>query len=141
MKQLTHTIIKICKCVEDGTESPFEALANFKRLEKELKDAIKFTNEYAVAEAEKYNDKTFNQGDHQFTLVSGRRSFSFKNIVEWADQKKELSEIELKYKTAFASYEKGLTLINDDAEVMQMPEVTYSKDVLSVKIDYNIIKS
>lgn len=140
MKQLEQTIIKISKCVEEGTESPFEALANFKRFEKVLKDAIKFVNEYAVTEAEKYNDKTFNQGDHQFTLVKGRRSFSFKNIDEWADQKKQLSEIEQKYKTAFASYEKGLTLINDDAEVMQMPEVTYSKDVLSVKIDFNLDK-
>ena len=140
MKQLTETIYRICNCVKDGTESPFEALANFKRFEKELKDAINFVNEYAVAEAEKYNEKTFDQGDHQFTLIKGRRSFSFKNIDEWNEQKNLLKDIEQKYKSAYASYEKGITLINNDAEVMQMPEVKYSKDILSVKIDFNLDK-
>jgi len=136
---MIRTISAMAEDVENGNESPFEALANLKTLEKDLKDAISYVMEFAVAEGSKY-EKTFIKGDHQFTLVNGRRNFNFKNIKNWSDKKAELKAIEDLHKTAWQQYQNGINAITQDGEILQMPEVTYSKDSISVKLFSNLIK-
>jgi len=139
IESMIRQIGAMAQDVEDGNESPFEALANLKNLESNLKEALKFIMEFAVHEGSKY-EKTFIQGDHQFTYMNGRRTFNFKNLQEWSDKKAELKLIEDKYKTAWQQKEsRGILSVSEDGEVLELPEVTYSKDVLSVKLFANLI--
>lgn len=138
IESMIRQIGAMAQDVEDGNESPFEALANLKNLESNLKEALKFIMDFAVHEGSKY-EKTFIQGDHQFTYMNGRRTYNFKGIKEWADKKAELKLIEDKYKQAWMQKENGLMSVNTDGEVLELPEVTYSKDVLSVKLFANLI--
>lgn len=140
INNLISAVSRMCEDVEKGEESPLEALANLKELESNMKDAIKFVMEYAVDEATKY-EKTFNLKDHQFTLVNGRRTFSFKNIQEWDTINKQKKSCEDKYKQLWMSAQNGVTCITDDGEVIELPKVTYSSASVSVKVNHNIIKA
>ena len=140
INNLISAVSRMCEDVENGEESPLEALANLKELEKTMKDAIQFVMKYAVDEASKY-EKTFNEGDHQFTLVNGRRTFSFKNIKEWNEINKQKKSCEDKYKQLWMSAKNGVTCITDDGEIVDLPDVTYAKDSVSVKVNHNIVKA
>ena len=140
INNLISTVSRMCEDVENGEESPLEALANLKELESNMKDAIKFVMEYAVDEATKY-EKTFNHKDHQFTLVNGRRTFSFKNIQEWDAINKQKKSCEDKYKQLWMSAQNGVTCITDDGEVIELPKVTFASASVSVKVNHNIIKA
>ncbi len=138
IKNFKQTISQMVVDAENGDESPFEAIANLKDLDNLLKDAIKYIMEIAISDASKY-EKTFNLGDHQFTYVNGRQNFNFKNIKEWSDKKSELKKLEDKYKANWSSYKNGITGITKDGEILEVPEVTFGKDILQVKINHNLI--
>lgn len=134
--QIINTIGKMSNDVNDGIESPYEALAHLKELDVELKQALKFITQVAVEEA-KYEDKTFNKGEHTFTKVNGRRIFNFKEIPSWIEAKEQLTEIETKHKGAYSQYEKGIRSVNEDGELLELPKVTYTSDTISVKLYSN----
>ncbi len=118
--------------VIDGQEDPLKALIVLKNLEKEVKEGLKVISPAAQDEAEKY-EKTFQYHGHELTRTEGRRTFNFKKIPEWMKKSTELKEMEAMYKQAYASYEKGITPVSEDGEVIPLPEVTYSKSSISVK--------
>ncbi len=136
IQQMIQTITNMSNDVNEGVESPFVALALLKELDVELKEAIKFTTKVAVEEAQHY-DKTFVDGEHTFTKVNGRRVFNFKEIPDWVEQKKTLSEIETKHKQAFNQYEKGLRMVDENGEIVQPALCTFTNDTISVKLYSN----
>lgn len=138
INNIKQTISQMVVDTENGNESPFESLANLKDLDNLLKDAIKYIMEIAISDASKY-EKTFNLGDHQFSYINGRKTFNFKNIKEWSEKKSELKKLEDKYKANWSSYQNGITGISNDGEVLEIPEVTFGKDILQVKINHNLI--
>ena len=127
---------KLVTNVEEEIESPFEALTYFKTLESFIKDAQKQVMEVALHES-RYEDKTFSKGDHQFTKMNGRTIWNFKKLKDWTETKSHLKVIEDKYKTAFRNSQNGLTLVTSDGEVLELPEVSYTKDTLSIKMNAN----
>jgi len=84
-----------------------------------------------------YEDKTFSKGEHQFTKMSGRSLWNFKKLKDWSESKAKLKSIEEGYKSAFRNYQQGLTIITSDGEVLELPEVTYTRDTLSIKMNAN----
>ena len=138
INQMIDQLCRLVTNVEDEKESPFEALAYFKALESFIKDAQKQVMEVALHDS-RFEDKTFSKGSHQFTKVNGRTVWNFKKLKDWSDTKQQLKSIEDKYKTAFRNSQNGLTLITGDGEVLELPEVTYTKDTLSIKLDSNKI--
>lgn len=136
INSMIDTIAKMCENTDDGKQSPFEALGYLKELDNTIKEALKYVMKVAIDEA-KYEDKTFINGLHQFTKVNGRAIYNFKNIKEWSDIKSNLKEVEDKYKTAFRNYSNGIQNVTNDGEVLDLPEVKYTADTLSVKLNAN----
>jgi hypothetical protein len=129
-------ISQLAQDVWDGNESPLKAYAIAKEYLKQATEALKAIEEAALEEASKY-DKTFEAEGFKFERRNGARQWSFKTVKEWSEkkleQKQELKEIEDKYKSVYKSFESGITSVDDFGEVMQLPDVTYKKDVLIVK--------
>ena len=64
-----------------------------------------------------------------FKEVNGRTMFSYKEIPQWKQAKKDLSEIESLYKTAFQQKLKGMQTVTNDGELIDIfPDVSYAKN-------------
>lgn len=138
INSMIDTICKMVENVEEGTESPFEAIAYLKELNTIILESQKQIMDVVIHES-RYEDKTFSKGDHVFTKVSGRAIYNFKKLSDWKQAKDNLTQIETKYKTAFRNYSNGLTNVTDDGEVLQMPEVKHTNDTISIKLNANKI--
>jgi hypothetical protein len=136
IKSMIDQLCKLVDNVEEGIESPFEALSHLKEIDVFIKDAQKQVMEVALHESQ-YEDKTFIKGDHQFTKMSGRTIWNFKKLKDWKQSKDNLKSIEDKYKTAFKNSQNGLTMVTNDGEVLELPEVSFTKDTLSIKMNIN----
>jgi hypothetical protein len=116
----------------DGVESPFKAYKELKELKAKVDEALKQVEPIALEEAEKH-EKTFEVEGMKFERRDGRRVFNFKNIKEWNTYDKAKKDCEARYKAAFSNFEKGLSAVTDDGEVLELPKVTYTKSSLIVK--------
>lgn len=125
--------IQLVENTEDGKEDPFKALAILNELSDEIKQCIEQIKPIAFQEAEKY-DKSFVHHNLKIERRDGRKTWNFKKIEEWSKAEEQRKKVEGKYKAAFEMYQRGATPIDESTgEVLQLPEVTYSKDVLIVK--------
>lgn len=124
-KELTQNAI-------DGIENPFIALSQLKKLKSDIDEAIKNVEPIAIQEAEK-EDKNFEYKGLKIELRQGRKVWNFKKLDEWSTYNKELKDCEERYKAAYSNFEKGLISANKDGEVLELPEVTYTKSSLIIK--------
>ena len=64
---------------------------------------------------------------------NGRKVWNFKGCESYKIAKANLTEIENNLKANFNQWEKGNTVVNEDGVVMEVPKVTYTKEVLIIK--------
>ena len=127
------TINNIIQAVEIGQVNPIDAFVVFKELEKKFNEAKKKIDSLALEEAEKYG-KSFERNNKKFTLVEGKKTFNFSDIEEWKIAKKNLKEIEEKYKGVWLTNKKGISALNEQTgEILKCPSVTISKSSIIVK--------
>ena len=120
--------------VIDGKADPIEVLAFIKEQIAYFEKCKEQIEDYAISEAEKFGAKSFEYKGFKVELREGSRRFNFKNIPQWQKLSTELKDVEEQAKMAFAAYEKGKNLtVTEDGEVMQLPEVSYSKKSLIIK--------
>ena len=81
----------------------------------------------------RYEDKTFDLNGRTFTVKNGRTIWDFKHIQEWADKKRELEELESKYKESYSAFKRGDNIVNEDGEVLERPKVSFAKNSITVK--------
>ncbi len=131
-----HDIIIYCeethRGVDEGGEDPLKAFAEMRAVIAAAQDALKIIEPIAIAQAERYHDKTFAHGGLTFTRTDGRRAFKFDHLKEWADAKRTLTDIEERAKNAALQAEKKLILAGGDGEVLEAAYVTYGKRSLSI---------
>lgn len=125
-------IEQLVQDVIDGNEDPLLALALLKQQKTDIEKGLKIVEDAAFHEAAKYG-KSFEHGGYKFTQTDGRKLWKFDNIQSWAQTKEQLLEIEGKAKAAYSAYEKNVTSISEDGEVLELPTVTFSKPSISVK--------
>lgn len=119
--------------VVNGNANPLEVYARLKDEFKILTDCIKEVEAYALDEAKKMDSNSFEFKGFKFEYRNGSARYSYKNIPEWAAKQDEIKDIEAAAKIAYSSYKKGITSLSADAEIIALPEVSYSKDSLIVK--------
>lgn len=118
--------------VLDGNADPLEVYANLKQMKKDLDESLKVIEEEAREEALKYGEKNFDHKGFKVEIRAGSTRYNFSNIKAWADKKKELKELEEKYKQAYKSFEKGITSLDED-EILELPEAKSSKESIIIK--------
>lgn len=119
--------------LEQGNINPLEAYAKAKQLEAEHQEYFEKIQTEALEEAKKYEGKTFTAFNFAFEKRQGRKTFDFKHLQEWTLQKSKLAEVEEKYKIAWENSNKNVKSVTDEGEVLELPKVTYGKDVLVIK--------
>lgn len=118
--------------VIDGKCSPYEALHFLKELQKTIKKQIEIVEVEAFNQSE-YEDKTFEKDGFKIEKRNGRKSWNFKGCESYKIAKDNLTEIENNLKDNFSQWEKGNTVVNEDGVVLEVPKVTYTKEVLIIK--------
>lgn len=119
--------------VIDGNENPLKGYAILKQLQKQVANAISEIEEYALDEASKFGEKTFETMNYKFELREGGRRYDFKSIPQWVDANSKLKDIESTCKQAALAYEKGKNIVDENGEVVPVPVVKFSKSSITVK--------
>lgn len=126
-------IMQMVQDVLDGKENPLKAYAILKDRKSNLEKCIKEIEEHAFEEASKYNEKTFEDMGFKFELRDGSRRYNFRSVPKWREYNDQIKYFEKSLKDAANAYQKGKTMIDDNGEVVPVPEVTYTKPSISVK--------
>jgi len=117
--------------VLEGVADPLEVYAFLYDLEKYISEAKKSVQEYAIHEAEKFGQKTFEHKGLKFTRNEGRKIYDFKRINKWVDLRSQLDEVERLAKQAATS---TATLVDEHGEIIEPAIVKFSSASLIVKI-------
>ncbi len=119
--------------VIDGNTDAVIGMGILKELKKQVEKGITAIEADAFAAADKYGAKTFEHGGYEVTLRDGSKRFNFKPVQEWSKAKQSITEIEAKYRAAWALADKGTKPVDaETGEVLDLPEVTYTKASISV---------
>lgn len=129
----TNDLKAMTNAVIDGELNALEIYAQLKLAEKAVKTALDAVYAFAAEEADPY-EKTFEKHGYTFEKRVGGASYNYKGIPAWCDKQVELKAIEERAKLAYSAYAKGQNLVSDDGEVSELPEVTYRKDSIVVKV-------
>lgn len=136
-QQLQEDFVAKCQKVEDGEMPILEAVLAFRGQKKECEAYIEAVKAFEQKHEEQILTQIkYNAGSYKgakFEVRSGGRTFNFKGIREWRIAAENLKEIEDKYKQAFISKEKGLIPVDDNGELLDLPEVSYRKDSIIIK--------
>lgn len=120
--------------MQEGEINPLEAYAIAKQVDAEHQQYLEEMQVQAIEESKKWQEKSFAFKGFQFEKRQGSKRFDFKNISEWKIAKENIANVEEKYKIAWeASTKAKMHSVSEDGEVMELPQVTYSKDVIIVK--------
>jgi hypothetical protein len=126
------TIGSIAESVLSGEANPLDGLAALKLLEDMIANAKDIVKPIAMEEASKQPEKTFELNGVKFTRNNGRANYSFKGIAEIEQAEKRVADLKERSKTAAINAQKGLTVVSEDAEIIQPCTITYSEDYLSI---------
>lgn len=126
------SLSEIKEKLENEEIDPLETYGILKTYEKEFQEVLNLCKEQALRDAENY-EKDFELKGYKFEKKNGRAMYNFKGIKAWSELEAKKKEVEARAKNAFNAYKLGSTSISEDGEVNELPIVTYTNDVLSVK--------
>lgn len=132
----SQLIEKTINEVKEGNLESFETYAYLDAIEKRAKQAKTEIKEIVLEESKNYlegNSKEFTKGNIKYSFKSGSTRYNFNKIKKYQEKQKELKEIEEQSKQAFIAKQKGILTATEDGEEIEMPEVSYTSDSLSVK--------
>jgi hypothetical protein len=120
--------------VIDGNEPALPCYGELLEVKSYIEKCILAIKDHAISEADNFDEKTFQFNGFKFTKVEGKRIYKFDHIKEWIDRRDNLKTFELMAKSAADKYGKGVTMVDDDGQVIEPAIVEYSKVGLSAKI-------
>ena len=118
--------------VIDGNFSPYEAEYIIKKQMYDLSVHLEIVHTEAQNQSI-YEDKNFEKDGFKMEKRNGRKVWNFKGCESYKIAKANLTEIENDLKDNFNQWEKGNTVTNEDGVIMEVPKVTYTKEVLIIK--------
>ncbi len=116
--------------VNSGELNPLECFCQLKKIEKTLKLSMKLIQEWAVEEATKYGEKSFEVYECEVTQKTGGGSWNYDHL-SW---KEEYKEKEKSAQTAYKLIEKGKTILDDDGVVVEPAKWMPNANTISVKV-------
>jgi len=123
---------KLQNGVLEGVIDPIKAAKELKRAEKMAKNSYVEIELDLFTEVGKYEKNQLK--DMGIETRNGGKTYSYKNVPEWVDQKGQLDSIQDKAKQAYqAAMNGGVFIDQDTGEVITPCEVTNRKDVIIFK--------
>lgn len=125
--------------IQDESKGNLEKLEKLETVKRFLEgivveiDGWKYANAEEIAEQYKANPEKLKGYSVEFR--NGRKTYDFKNVPEVENLKKELKEVENRYKSLLTAKINGSTLANvtEDGEILPLPEINYGKSYLAIK--------
>lgn len=130
-----ESIAQAVEEIEQGNIEGFETYAFLDRIEKTAKEAKAQIKDVVIEASKNHlegNSKEFKKGNVKFTFKNGSTRYSFKNIKKHQEKAKELKAIEEESKQAFLAKQKNMLVANQDGEEIELPEVSYTADSITV---------
>lgn len=132
---------------ENGEVSALDTLLYLRGFRDDAEQVVKDVKQFEDDNLEEIErEAVANSGSYngfEIKKVNGRKTFSFKNIAEISELEKSKKDLETKYKQAFEGYQKGIVQttteneqtywIDENGEMREFPEISYSKSYLTVK--------
>lgn len=125
--------LKLVEDVENGNESPYKAHAILKELQADIKQCLEQIYPVLEDHVNQHGEKSFETQGFKIEKRNGKRNFSFKNVPEWQTYDLHKKQCEERLKLAYKAFESGANMADENGEVIPLPEVTFSKDVIVVK--------
>lgn len=85
---------ELVKQVKEGEINALSIYVDLKRYEKELSEALKEIQDFAITEAEKYEGKSFKAFGALIEKKSGASRWDYSEVKEWLLAKERLKQIE-----------------------------------------------
>lgn len=119
---------------ESGNIDALAAYIAFDRIAKAAEDFKNLLKDNALAEADKWSEKTFSYMGVEVQKKAGPGRWDFKGVKAWAEAKANLSAIEERAKAAAEMYLKfGTQAVSEDGELINVAKYTAGKDTLAIK--------
>lgn len=125
-------IAELIQDVLDGNEDPIRAYAILKEEQELIKKGLEAISGGVMEEMAK-EDKNFTRHGYKFEKRSGRKVWNFKHLDRWDDARNQLKEVEDYYKKAYEASNKQIMSVSQDGEIIELPKVTFTRDVLIIK--------
>jgi GTP:adenosylcobinamide-phosphate guanylyltransferase len=131
--QIQNYFDDLFDAVAEGDKSALVAFAEIASVQKMISEIAEAIKEYAMKEADAYDDATFTESGYKFTKVPARRMVDYSGVPQWADLKKRQQEIESLALTAASTF--GVAIFDEKTgEQIPPAAIKYSKPGLSVKV-------
>ena len=134
---MKETIENLILSVNDN--GVLKTAIELQKLSDELSELLNLIKMFSEEHIEEISQESEDYGGvfegYEIKKRNGRKMISYKNVPEWKEAEKTKKQIEAKYKAMLSAIEKGLgnANISEDGEVLELPEVTYSKSGISYK--------
>lgn len=134
MKNIVDQIASMAQSVDEGNESALKAYVEFKRIEKVLEASMKQVFDEALAEANKYSEKSFSCNGAEVTKKSNPGRWDFKGCPRVENIASQLKEAQEQAKAAYSQSQKSAVLLDEDQCIIEPASYTPGADALSIKI-------
>lgn len=133
-----NTVEKTIEDYNNGNVNVLETYITLKELKSFYESQIDIIKGF---ESENINEIELEIREHhnefkgyKFEIRNGRKIYDFSKITEIQEKKKELKNIESKYKLAFDAFQKGNRMIDDETgEVLDLPTLSLGKSSIILK--------
>ena len=131
--KITDTISKV-----DADElNLLKALTELEETRKYLEECLIYIKDFKYKYIEEIElsakEHQGKYGGYGIEVRSGGKMYNFKEIPEWIKLDNEKKLCEKKYKLILESALKGMTSVDDNGEILPMPNVTYRKSSVVLK--------
>jgi hypothetical protein len=128
---------KIIENTENGNTIILDSFLELKQIKAVLEGLLDDIKEFNKTYITEINNEAMDYPEgykgFDIKLVSGRKTFSFKNITEWTNIDVSKKEIEKKYKDLFSVYQStNERPMSEDGVVYDLPEINYTSDYFKV---------
>lgn len=132
IKEITDYCEELAGNVALGGYYALSALAILNDMAHVIAKAQEQVKEYAIKEAETYNENKFTFAGRTFTKVPARQMVKFDHVPQWkelAERRKRIEQLSLQAAKTF-----GVTIVDDETgEVIEPAQISYTKPSISVK--------
>ena len=119
---------EITQLVLNGEKDALLAYIELKSIEKEVKASLEKIKDLAIAEAEKFGEKSFKAFGAKVELRNSAGRWDFKHL-EWYRHGKHQEDLA---KESFNANKKGMTYSNEDGEVIEPAKFNPGKLTIAI---------
>jgi hypothetical protein len=129
-----NELTRLYQLWEGGSIDALAAYIAFDRIAKAAEDFKNLLKDNAMAEADKWSEKTFQYMGVEVQKKAGPGRWDYKGVKAWAEAKAKLQSVEEAAKAAALMQTKfGAQAVTEDGELIEGARYTAGKDTLAIK--------